>query len=157
MSRRLLTLALFGLSFVLTGCDDGPGAVDSDAPKEFTTTDSGLRYRILRKADGPKPNKTDSVKVHYKGWLDNGKVFDSSYDRGQWATFRLDQVILAWTEGLQLCSVGGMIELEVPSQLGYGPQGTPGIHPKPHQHDLSSYNPDLAPQGGFRRGPAKPL
>ena len=61
--------------------------------------------------------------VHYKGWLDNGEVFDSSYERGEPATFRLNQVVKGWTEGMQLIGEGGMIELEVPSDLGYGDKG----------------------------------
>lgn len=105
------------------------GQMDQDAPSAFQTTDSGLRYRILRKSDGPKPGPTDSVTVHYRGWLDNGKVFDSSYDRGQPTTFRLDQVVPGWGEGLQYVGTGGMIELWVPARLGYGASGMGGTIP----------------------------
>jgi FKBP-type peptidyl-prolyl cis-trans isomerase len=66
------------------------------------------------------------VKVHYHGWLDNGKVFDSSYQRGESIDFGLNQVIPGWTEGMQLVGEGGMIELMIPSDLGYGKRGTPG-------------------------------
>lgn len=101
-----------------------PGKPDKDAPKEFTTTKSGLKYRILRKASGEKPKATDTVKVHYKGWLlKGGKEFDSSYKRGEPATFPLNRVIKGWTEGLQLVNEGGMIELEIPPELGYGDNG----------------------------------
>jgi FKBP-type peptidyl-prolyl cis-trans isomerase FkpA len=103
--------------------------VDDDAPEEFTTTASGLKYRIRRKSEGKKPTKVNSVKVHYKGWLDDGKQFDSSYDRGQPIDFGLGQVVPGWTEGLQLIGVGGMIELEIPSKLGYGPGGKPPVIP----------------------------
>ncbi len=99
------------------------GQVDADAPAEFTTTASGLKYRILRKSDGKRPKLTDRVSVHYKGWLDNGTVFDSSYDRGSPTTFGVQQVIPGWTEGLLLVGEGGMLELEIPSELGYGPRG----------------------------------
>ena len=102
-----------------------PGVQDKDAPKEFTATGSGLKYRILRKSDKPKPKETSTVKVHYKGWLDNGKVFDSSYDRGESIEFPLKGVIAGWTEGMQLVGEGGMIELEIPYKLGYGERGSP--------------------------------
>lgn len=102
-----------------------PGPVDKDAPEEFTTTESGLKYRIRRKSDGPMPTATSKVRVHYRGWLDSGRVFDSSYARNEPATMGLDRVIAGWTEGMQLVGVGGMIELEVPGNLGYGPSGSP--------------------------------
>ena len=105
------------------------GKVDADAPKTFTTTASGLKYRILRKGDGAKPAATDKVNVNYHGWLDGGKVFDSSYDRGQPISFGLNQVIKGWTEGMQLVGTGGMIELEIPSDLGYGARGAGGLIP----------------------------
>ena len=100
-----------------------PGPIDDDADAEFKTTDSGLQYRILRKGDGEKPSATSSVTVHYKGWLDNEKIFDSSYRRGDTTSFGLNQVIPGWTEGLQLVSEGGMIELIIPSKIGYGSRG----------------------------------
>ena len=100
-----------------------PGPKDADAPEEFTTTASGLKYRILRKSDGKKPTAANSVVAHYKGWLDDGKVFDSSYKRREPTPFPLSGVIPGWTEGLQLIGEGGMIELEIPSDLGYGPNG----------------------------------
>ncbi len=102
-----------------------PGKADADAPEEYTTTDSGLKYRIRRKSDGAKPTPAKTVVVHYRGWLDNGKVFDSSYSRKEPAEFQLGGVIRGWTEGLQLIGVGGMIDLEIPSDLGYGPSGSP--------------------------------
>jgi FKBP-type peptidyl-prolyl cis-trans isomerase FkpA len=69
------------------------------------------------------------VTVNYKGWLDSGKVFDSSYDRGEPISFPLNRVIPGWTEGMQLVGEGGMIELEIPSKLGYGERGAPGAIP----------------------------
>jgi FKBP-type peptidyl-prolyl cis-trans isomerase len=111
----------------------GAGPIDPDAPEEFTETDSGLRYRILRKSEGRKPIATSEVVAHYKGWLDNGKQFDSSYDRGQPTPFPLDGVIAGWTEGLQLIGEGAMIELEIPGKLGY-PRGRPGIPPNATLH-----------------------
>lgn len=100
----------------------GAGTMDDDAPEEFTRTPSGLNYRILRKSNGRKPHSFDRVLAHYKGWLNNGKPFDSSYERGEPHEFSLREVIPGWTEGLQLVGVDGMIELVVPPRLGYGPQ-----------------------------------
>ena len=102
---------------------DKPGKIDSDAPTEFKTTDSGLKYRILRKSDKRKPNAENHVTVHYKGWLNNKTIFDSSYRRGEKISFGLGQVIPGWTEGMQLVGVDGMIELEIPPDLGYGARG----------------------------------
>jgi len=111
------------------------GKVDPDAPEEFTTTASGLKYRIRRKSDGKKPTPASTVKVHYRGWLDSGAEFDSSYSRNQPASFGLGQVVRGWTEGLQLVGEGGMIELEIPSDLGYGDEGRPpSIPPKATLH-----------------------
>ncbi len=106
-----------------------PGPADADAPTEFKTTKSGLKYRVLRKSDKEKPTRSDTVTVHYRGWLDNGTEFDSSYNRGEATTFPLGQVVPGWTEGLQLVGEGGMIELEIPSNLGYGARGMPPTIP----------------------------
>jgi len=107
-----------------------PGPVDKDAPQAFLTTESGLKYRVLRKSSGDKPSPRDKVKVHYRGTLvQNGKEFDSSYARGKPTTFALNAVIPGWTEGVQLVGKGGMIELEVPSELGYGAGGQGAIPP----------------------------
>jgi FKBP-type peptidyl-prolyl cis-trans isomerase len=106
-----------------------PGEVDKDAPEEFTTTKSGLKYRVRRKSSGTKPTKSSTVEVHYKGWFDNGDAFDSSYDRGETIEFPLSRVIPGWTEGMQLIGEGGMIELEVPYKLGYGESGRPPVIP----------------------------
>ncbi|MGE4002869.1 MAG: FKBP-type peptidyl-prolyl cis-trans isomerase [Planctomycetaceae bacterium] len=99
------------------------GPRDPDAPLEFTTTPSGLKYRIVRKGDGKHPSIIDTVTLHYQGWLDDGTVFDSSYDRGAAATLSLGEVIPGWTEALPHLGAGGMMEMEVPSELGYGAEG----------------------------------
>jgi FKBP-type peptidyl-prolyl cis-trans isomerase len=133
--RSLLALAfltLFTMEFTVAQdvphptLPKGAGAIDADAAKTFSTTPSGLQYRVLRKGAGANPKATNKVKVHYHGWLDNGKVFDSSYQRGESIDFPLNQVIPGWTEGMQLVGEGGMIELVIPSNLGYGKRGTPG-------------------------------
>ena len=86
-------------------------------------TQSGLQYRVLQKGSGRKPSVTDAVEVHYKGSLITGKVFDSSYARGQSISFPLNRVIAGWTEGLQLMNEGAKYELVIPSNLGYGTLG----------------------------------
>jgi FKBP-type peptidyl-prolyl cis-trans isomerase FkpA len=107
----------------------GVGPVDKDVSSEFSETASGLKYRILRQSDGRKPTASNTVEVHYRGWLDSGRQFDSSYDRGETESFGLSSVVPGWTEGLQLVGVGGMIELWIPSELGYGSRGSPGSIP----------------------------
>ena len=113
-----------------------PGKIDADASREFKETKSGLKYRILRKSDGKMPKASNAVEVHYKGWLDDKSIFDSSYQRGETISFPLNQVIPGWTEGMQLVGEGGMIELDIPYQLAYGERGTPGgpIPPKAQLH-----------------------
>jgi FKBP-type peptidyl-prolyl cis-trans isomerase FkpA len=92
-------------------------------------TDSGLQYEIITEGDGPKPEITDTVRVHYEGTLIDGTVFDSSYARGEPTEFPLLGVISGWTEGLQLMNVGSKYRLFIPSDLAYGPQGRPQIPP----------------------------
>ena len=107
----------------------GTGPMDGGEAPKFSATDSGLRFRILRHSDGKKPTADSTVSVNYRGWLAGGKVFDSSYERGEPTTFALSDVIDGWTEGMQLVGEGGMIELWVPSRLGYGERGSPGSIP----------------------------
>jgi len=87
------------------------------------TLPSGLQYKILTAGAGPKPTASDSVKCNYRGTLIDGKEFDSSYKRGQPATFEVGQVIKGWTEALQLMPVGSKWQIFVPSSLGYGERG----------------------------------
>ncbi|WP_443944663.1 FKBP-type peptidyl-prolyl cis-trans isomerase [Pedobacter sp. AW1-32] len=87
------------------------------------TTASGLQYEVITAGTGIKPTATDSVLVHYKGSLLNGKVFDSSYDRGEPITLTLGQVIKGWTEGLQLMPAGSKYKFFVPYDLAYGERG----------------------------------
>lgn len=88
----------------------------------ITTLPSGLQYETLKQGEGPKPQATDQVKCHYEGRLIDGRVFDSSIQRGQPATFALNQVIKGWTEALQLMPVGSKWRLFLPSELAYGTQ-----------------------------------
>lgn len=87
------------------------------------TTASGLQYKVITMGKGAKPAATDKVKVHYKGTLLNGKVFDSSYDRGQPIEFALNGVIKGWTEGVGLMPVGSKFTFYIPSEMAYGAQG----------------------------------
>ena len=91
------------------------------------TCTSGLQYRILEDGDGACPGPTDSVTVHYSGKLLNGKVFDSSYKRGEPLSFPVNRVISGWTEALQMMPVGSKWELFIPSSLGYGARGAGGL------------------------------
>ena len=85
-------------------------------------TESGLQYKIENPGNDVRATAQDTVEVHYKGTLLDGTVFDSSYDRGETASFPLNRVITGWTEGMQLVGEGGKITLYVPYELGYGPR-----------------------------------
>ncbi|MBB4658202.1 FKBP-type peptidyl-prolyl cis-trans isomerase [Parvularcula dongshanensis] len=98
------------------------------------TTDSGLLYEVVEAGgEGESPAATDVVEVNYRGTLPDGTEFDSSYSRGQSATFPLNQVIPGWTEGVQLMNVGDTYRFYVPSDLAYGETGTPGGPIGPNQ------------------------
>jgi FKBP-type peptidyl-prolyl cis-trans isomerase FklB len=90
-----------------------------------TVTESGLQYEVIKAATGDNPSLTDKVTVHYHGTLIDGTIFDSSVERGEPATFGVNQVIPGWTEALQLMSIGSKYRLYIPENLAYG--GTP--HP----------------------------
>ena len=95
----------------------------------FAGTPSAFVLQVEREGNGPSPKATDTVKVNYKGTLTNGKVFDSSYDRGQPISFPLGQVIPCWTVGLQHMKVGEKAKLTCPPELAYGPRGRGPIPP----------------------------
>lgn len=92
-------------------------------------TNSGLAYRIVKPGSAKMPISKDSVEVHYHGTLIDGRVFDSSVDRGEKISFPLNGVIPGWTEGLQLIGEGGEIKLVIPSDLAYGDRGSPPAIP----------------------------
>lgn len=87
------------------------------------TLDSGLQYEILQEGNGKSPSMNDQVKCHYEGTLIDGTLFDSSIERGQPATFGVNQVIAGWTEALQLMKEGAKWRLYIPYNLAYGEQG----------------------------------
>jgi len=89
-------------------------------------TESGLQYEVIVMGEGPKPAATDQVKVHYTGKTLDGKIFDSSVQRGEPIVFGLNQVIKGWTEGVQLMPVGSKFMFFIPSHLAYGDQGSGG-------------------------------
>lgn len=94
------------------------------------TTASGLQYKVLTEGNGPKPESSNQVSVHYRGTLVDGTEFDSSYRRGEPATFGVTQVIPGWTEALLMMPEGSKWEVYIPSELGYGPGGSgPQIGP----------------------------
>jgi len=105
------------------------GGTDEAGKGKFQKTNNGLKYRIIRQGTGKRPTAKSTVVCNYRGWLNSGTEFDSSYDRGEPTEFPLNGVIAGWTEGLQLINEGGKIELDVPSRLGYGERGMPGVIP----------------------------
>jgi FKBP-type peptidyl-prolyl cis-trans isomerase FklB len=99
---------------------------DNKTKDGVVTLPSGLQYKILTEGTGPKPTATDTVVCNYKGTLLDSTEFDSSYKRGQPATFPVSGVIKGWTEALQLMPVGSKWQLFIPSELAYGARGGPG-------------------------------
>jgi FKBP-type peptidyl-prolyl cis-trans isomerase FklB len=106
---------------------EGETFLEANKAKEgVVTLPSGLQYKILKAGTGPKPTASDTVVCNYRGTLINGKEFDSSYKRGQPATFPVGGVIKGWTEALQLMPVGSKWQLFIPSSLAYGERGAGG-------------------------------
>jgi len=104
--------------------EEGKTFLEQNKTKEgVITTASGLQYEILKAGEGPKPTADQNVKCHYHGTLIDGKLFDSSVDRGEPATFNVSQVIPGWTEALQLMPVGSKWKLYIPGELAYGEGG----------------------------------
>ncbi len=112
------TVALIAFSFHASAAE----------PREEKTA-SGILITKIKEGTGASPKSTDTVKVHYRGTLVDGKEFDSSYGRGQPASFPLNRVIPCWTEGLQTMKTGGKSKLVCPPNLAYGSSGRPGIPP----------------------------
>lgn len=103
---------------------EGPEFLAANRKAEgWSTTASGLQYKVVKQGDGPKPTLADVVEVNYRGTLLDGTEFDSSYRRGRPAVFPLRQVIKGWQEALQLMPVGSTWELVLPPELAYGDQG----------------------------------
>ena len=99
------------------------------SPASTETLPSGVKIEHVTKGTGPSPKASDTVKVHYRGTLTDGKEFDSSYKRGQPISFPLNRVIPCWTEGVQKMQVGGKAKLTCPAATAYGDNGGPGTIP----------------------------
>ena len=122
---------------------------DNGKKSGVVTTASGLQYQVEKEGTGVAPKATDVVKVNYVGTLLDGTKFDSSIDRGEPATFPLNQVIPGWTEGIQLMKVGGKTKFFIPSKLAYGENGMGRVIPANStlifEVDLLEINPVAAP------------
>jgi FKBP-type peptidyl-prolyl cis-trans isomerase FkpA len=103
-------------------------AAHASTPKKETLP-SGVVVEHLKDGSGAAPKATDTISVHYKGTLEGGSEFDSSYKRGQPASFPLNRVIPCWTEGMQKVKVGGKARLTCPGATAYGARGVPGVIP----------------------------
>ena len=129
--RRLAALASLLPGLCLAQTSAAPTA-PTDVGATITTS-SGLVFKLMKAGTGPSPAATDTVKVHYRGTLadgkDKGKEFDSSYSRGQPLEFPLNRVIKCWTEGVQLLKVGGSARLTCPPAIAYGERGAGGVIP----------------------------
>jgi FKBP-type peptidyl-prolyl cis-trans isomerase FklB len=105
---------------------EGSAFLESNKSQDgVQTLPSGLQYRVLTEGEGAKPSAEDTIEAHYEGRLIDGMVFDSSYQRGEPATFPVNRVIAGWTEALQLMGVGSKWQLFIPADLAYGEQGAP--------------------------------
>ncbi len=136
MPTRLLPLPALTLilaAVLATACDDPCDTMENKklldraaAEEGAVRTESGLVYRELKAGYGPQPKASNRVQVHYEGRLPDGTIFDSSYQRGTPAEFKLSGVIPGWTEGLQRLRGGGEAKLTVPPGLAYGRKGAGG-------------------------------
>lgn len=111
-----------------------PGSADA-SPEEtaMMTTASGLRYEVLREGEGASPTREQRVYVHYRGTFPDGTQFDSSYDRGEPSEFAVSGVVPGFAEALMLMKPGGHLKAYIPSDLGYGEQGSTGGTIPPNQ------------------------
>jgi FKBP-type peptidyl-prolyl cis-trans isomerase FkpA len=122
-------LAGIALTTALPARAQADAAADAAKEKGAVVTPSGLVFRTLKEGDGPGPQATDTVKVHYRGTFTDGREFDSSFKRGEPAQFPLDKVIKCWTEGVQRMKVGGKAKLTCPPDIAYGTRGAGGVIP----------------------------
>jgi FKBP-type peptidyl-prolyl cis-trans isomerase FkpA len=123
------SLACAGAALALQATAQTDPLARAAAEKGAVVTDSGLVFRSLKDGSGAAPAATDTVRVHYRGTLVDGKEFDSSYSRGQPASFPLNRVIKCWTEGLQRMKVGGKARLTCPAAIAYGERGAGAVIP----------------------------
>jgi FKBP-type peptidyl-prolyl cis-trans isomerase FklB len=138
---------------------EGAKFLEENKKKEgVKATASGLQYKAIKEGTGPQPKETDTVTVNYRGTLINGTEFDSSYKRGQPATFPLNGVIKGWTEGLQLMKTGSKYQFFVPANLAYGDRNVgPDIAPNStliFEVELIGVKPPASPAGAASPAPA---
>jgi FKBP-type peptidyl-prolyl cis-trans isomerase FkpA len=127
----VVALALVGLAALSPTARAAAPAAPAKTSGKGKTTASGLKYWDLKKGTGAAAKAGDSVKVHYTGWLTDGKKFDSSLDRNEPFVFKLGagMVIKGWDEGVAGMKIGGQRQLRIPSELGYGAEGAGGDIP----------------------------
>ena len=127
---RFPLLAAFSLACV-AACAQTPSTPNARAATGTakTTTASGIVFESVQAGTGPSPKATDTVRVNYRGTFLDGREFDSSYKRGQPASFPLNRVIPCWTEAVQMMRVGGKAHITCPPQLAYGERGAGGLIP----------------------------
>jgi FKBP-type peptidyl-prolyl cis-trans isomerase FkpA len=125
---RATTLSLILLASTPTWAQNTITAAAAQEP-DAQLTASGMVYRSLKDGTGASPKASDTVKVHYRGTLPDGKEFDSSYKRNEAIEFPLSRVIPCWTEGVQLMKVGGKAKLTCPPATAYGNRGAGGVIP----------------------------
>lgn len=129
MNQHFIRHIAVAAAIALAVASFGAGAQDAKPAPKAIKTASGIEITMLKEGSGAMPKASDTVKVHYRGTLPDGKEFDSSYGRGQPATFPLGRVIPCWTEGVQSIKQGGKAKLVCPPNLAYGSRGVPGTIP----------------------------
>jgi len=129
MRLPILTAALLTLACAASANPTAIVVAQAGAGAKKTTTASGIVIEAVQAGNGPSPKASDTVTVNYRGTFPDGREFDSSYKRGQPASFPLDRVIPCWTEAVQLMKVGGKARITCPSALAYGERGAGGVIP----------------------------
>ncbi len=126
--RHLSSILALAAALALPGAAlaQGDPLARAAAERGAVVTPSGLVYRSVKEGSGASPQATDTVRVHYRGSFPDGREFDSSYSRGQPASFPLNRVIKCWTEGVQRMKVGGQARLTCPAAIAYGERGAGG-------------------------------